>query len=317
MKKVFFILTAFVLLNSCSKNDQPAPIIPVSTCAKVATVNVSQQSDVLQFTMTATTATALFYEISYQFTNSGNIDPNFGSIFSTTTLSVSKEINTLNISTDNTYIFYARAVCEDGSKSGWSTPISLQVTSYCNKPTDLGFSSFGNFWGFTWTGNTDTSYYQVQYGPQNFSLGAGTTIQTNSTYYTGMGMAANTTYDFYVRSYCSSALGWSSWSGPYTYLSVGNQNLCSMPTNLSYIIESTNSQTAWVSLHWAYNGETNFEYTVVPHNQAVTIGTIGAAGTSGWPTINRNRYTSYDYYIRSVCSNGNKTAWAGPLLITL
>lgn len=317
MKKVFFILTAFVLLNSCSKNDQPAPILPVSTCAKVATFNVAQQSDELQFTMTATTASALFYEISYQYANSGNIDPNSGYIFNSNALSFSKQINTLNIATDNTYLFYARAVCEDGSKSGWSTPISVQVTSYCDKPTDLRFAIQGSQLGFTWTGNSGSSYYQVQYGAQGFSLGTGTSVQVNTDYYSGMSMTANTTYDFYVRSYCSSALGWSSWSGPFTYLSVGNQNLCSMPTNLSYIIESTSSQTAWVSLHWAYNGETNFEYTVVPHNQAVTSGTIGTAGIGGWPTINRNRFTSYDFYIRSVCANGNKTAWAGPLLITL
>ena len=318
MKKIFYFLLCLLIILGCSKSENtPTPTPVTDICPKILTFNVSQQTDILAFTLTNNNI-ALLYEVSFLNSANGTTNPDNGQTFTFNSLTFNKEINSLSISPNNTYLFYARAVCSDGTKSAWSTPVSLLIINYCDKPTNLRFELDTLATSrFAWDNSSGATYYQVQYGAQNFVLGTGTITQVNNTYYNGMSMAANTTYDFYVRSFCTNAIGWSSWSGPYTRLSVGNQNLCSLPLNLAYTIESTNSSTAFVSLQWAWNGETNFEYTVVGNGQSPTTGSILTANTSGWPTIYRPRFYTYNFYIRAVCSNGSRTAWAGPKNIIL
>ena len=172
---------------------------------------------------------------------------------------------------------------------------------------------------FAWNSVSGASLYEIQYGLQNFTLGTGTKSQVNSTFYNGMIMAANTTYDFYVRSFCSNSIGWSAWSGPYTYLSVNNQNLCATPFNLSYTIETIGSLSTFFALNWNPNGETNFELTVVGNNQAPTTGIISQFQYSGAsiPVFSKPKNNTYDFYVRAVCADGTKTSWAGPKKIFL
>jgi hypothetical protein len=318
MKKIIFKLVVLsLIITGCSSSSSNDNSNSTNNCGNISSFTVTQQNEKIAFNLVST-ATPLFYEVSVVNSSNSSSGPDFGSINPINSTTQVFDISNLGINPGGTYLFYIRTVCSDGSKSNWSAPKSLAVTSYCHSPYDLGFSGYFEGMGFHWTiDDTNTSYYQVQYGLQGFTLGSGTSVNVNDTHYTGMPMAANSIYDFYVRSYCTSALGWSSWSGPYTYHATANQNLCTLPLNLSYQTESILSQTAWVSLHWNSNGETNFEYVVVNHGASVTTGTVNSADNTGWPTINLSRFTTYDFYMRTVCANGNRTAWTTAKLISL
>lgn len=307
------LLIAF-LFNACSSSDSVTEVVPENPCASVSDLSVIQQGGSLTFTITST-STPTYYEISYLPAGSEN-NPQYGTKKTLTTLSETNSLYDLGISPGNVYLFYARAVCSDDSRSAWTAPKSVTINAFCPDPYDLGIGYYNFGVGFDWSSEYSPSaaHYQVQYGIQGFTLGNGTVVTTNSTYYDAMPMSANTTYDFYVRSFCSTSLGWSSWVGPYSYFSATNQNLCSVPTNLSYNIESYFTTTTAVNFHWAYNGEINFEYKVVRSGSIVVTSTIG---TSGTPTVILPKNATYQVFVRAICSSGTPTAWSTPLSFSI
>ncbi len=313
MKKniLTLVATTFLLItNSCSKskNDE---VVATNTCSSVSSLNVIQQSDLLLFTIVSTSS-PLYYQVSYQ-SASSSPNPDYGNTFIMNSLSQSKTPDELSMGTGGTYIFYARAVCTDGSLSNWSSPKVVTISSFCSRPSNVNYNGGGNY--LSWTNSTGTNTNcQIQYGIHGFTLGNGTTVSITNDYCSGFIMNGNTSYDFYVRSYCSTSQLWSPWSDVYTYLN--STSVCNLPTNLSHQIESTTSTTAYVSLHWSYNGGTNFEYVVVPHGNSISTGTIYTASTSGWPVMILTRSYTYDFYMRTVCSDGSKTSWTSAYLIS-
>lgn len=320
MKNNILSLLIFIsiLIVGCSKSDDNQEQTPINNCAALTSFNVTQQTDALSFTLTSTVP-ALYYEISFLIAQSNDMNPDYGQKIILNNLSETKLINDLSIAANYTYLFYARAICTDGSKSNWSTAKSLLINDFCNSPKNLNFTYSTQGPEFYWDSNDDqTSYYQVQYGPEGFTFGSGATVSLNNDYFNGMPLVANTTYDFYVRSFCTSTLGWSSWSGPYTYLSVSNQNLCSVPTNINYtIVRNGSNQAIGANFTWNYNGENNFEYTIVSPNQTANQGELHSIGTFSTPTYLLTQNTNYHFYVRGVCANGNRTAWSTPKLVNI
>jgi hypothetical protein len=308
MKKTYHLFLIVLTLFSCSKSDD-TPVLPVfNTCNSVSGFIVSQQNDKLQISIT-NNSTPLYYEVSLQQASS-SLNPENGSKFIVNGLTATKDLSELNMTSSTTYVFYIRAICSSSSSSDWSSPQVLTISDYCNSPNNISFS--GNY--LTWGSANYNTNYQVQYGNSGFSLGTGTIYSSSSTYLSGFAMNYNTSYDFYVRSFCSSSNTWSSWIGPYTYLN--QQNACNLPSNLSRQIESISGTYAWVSLHWSYNGGTNFEYIVVPNGSSITNSTIYSASNAGWPVISLHRSYTYDFYMRTVCADGSRTAWTNPYLIS-
>ena len=98
--------------------------------------------------------------------------------------------------------------------------------------------------------------YEVEYGPENFVIGTGTTITTVDTFITIAGLTASTGYDFYVRPLCSSTD-----VGPWSFITTFRTNcgLYTLPyaedfesygTGATYSIDpcwtkGTNSATAY------------------------------------------------------------------------
>jgi hypothetical protein len=318
MYKKIFQLVLFINLLGCSKADNKDQNPVVADCPRVESFGVVQISDELKFSITNSN-TVLFYEVSYVNSLNNPIDPKNGQKFTFNTLTLNKNIGSLSLEPGDTFLFYARAICLDGSKSSWTPPISLMISSYCDKPSNLRFEFSPASESFFWDFNSKVAYSQVQYGKQNFVLGTGTFAQVTNNYYDQMSMEANTNYDFYVRSFCNNSNSWSSWSGPHTHLSTRNQNICIAPTNLSYIIESIGSNTTFFSLQWDADGNKNFEISVVLNGYApdsVNYQSFVYTG-AGWPVLSRTKNKTYDFYVRTVCKDGTKTNWAGPKNITL
>jgi hypothetical protein len=189
-------------------------------------------------------------------------------------------------------------------------------TNLCTKPSNLGLYTLGPEVYFHWDDNNATaaSYYQFEYGITGFSHGSGTVVTTSSTTSSNVSMAAGNAYQFYVNGYCDAIGGYSDWAGPFSYFSNENHNMCLAPSNVQYTIEVNGlSQPVGANFTWSHNGESDFEYMIVANGASPSSGNIHSISFSqGTPTMFLTQNTDYDFYVRAVCKDGNKTSWVGP-----
>ena len=84
-------------------------------------------------------------------------------------------------------------------------PISLSLISTSRSTATIGWTS-------------SLSAYDIEIGPEGFGQGTGTSYTSTSNSVTVNGLSANSYYDAYVRSNCTSAGdGYSAWAGPFTF----------------------------------------------------------------------------------------------------
>lgn len=268
-----------------------------SQCASIQNFTISQNGEDINIAILSTNTLAMYYELSVMQTNSGN-NPDYGQITAITELNSVQNNQDIGLYAGSTYVTYVRAVCTDGSKSNWSTPKAITINEICYKPYDLQAYATSLTWDSNYSSN---SLYQMQYGVSGFTLGTGTTYQTNNEYYNDFPMQANTTYDFYVRVFCSDTNGWSSWSNVKSYYNQTVQNMCTTPSNVVFYNEGSGYKRA----QWNTNGEYNFEYVI-----GSLSGNINTISSGYWPVFYAPSQTSF--YVRAVCANGDKTAWSGP-----
>ena len=92
--------------------------------------------------------------------------------------------------------------------------ILLEVRPECAAPINLSMIASGDdHITLSWTELGTASSWNIEYGPVGFvpGEGYGTTVNASDNPYTVEGLAASTTYDFYVQSDCESE-----WCGPLT-----------------------------------------------------------------------------------------------------
>ena len=113
------------------------------------------------------------------------------------------------------YDFYVRAACGSGDTSQWSGPFTAMTdTPVCAMPTD------GLVTGVTeteatvaWQQGGFTTDWDLEYGPQGFTLGSGTMISgAQSNPWILQGLTPDTDYEVYIRNNC--VLNKSDWLGP-------------------------------------------------------------------------------------------------------
>ena len=313
-KKFLLILAGYIfLLPGCKKTSADI----TATCNAVTGFTVTQQSDTWKFNISAN-STPLYYEVSVVSSSSNPINGDAGQKYVLNSASGALSFFDLgfgSMNTGQTYFLFVRGACSTSNLSAWIGPKSITIDAYCDKPKNIGFD-FYLHWELNSPSNA--SSFQVQYAIKDFTLGTGTIATTNQTHFDGAMLSANTYYDFYVRSSCSSNLGWSEWTGPYTYYSATNLNLCTVPSNLTFDIQRNGSgQAVGAIFHWQFNGESNFEFTVVNPAQDPNTGTISTGGTTTWPVYSLPQNTNFAFYVRAVCLNGNRTSWAGPLAVNI
>lgn len=313
MPKLNFLIRAFIaifLFAGCSKSSSE----PEQLCNSVSSFTAVQQDDALKLVINSG-GTPLYYECVA--IPAGNPGPTNGS--GTYGIAVppnnSLYLKDLFVSS-GTYLIYVRAICTAGP-GNWAAPVTVNINAYCARPFDLTYVD-SYFQGLKWSVDYAASQFQVQYGVKGFSLGSGTIVTTVATNFDDARMNANTNYDFYVRAGCGS--GWSSWVGPFTFLSTGIKNLCTAPSNVNYAVITSGGTPVGASFTWSYNGEKKFEYTGVFQGAPIgsnTIYTYNASAGNPPITMTASRNTNYDFYIRAVCTDGSKTAWVGPTLFNI
>lgn len=88
---------------------------------------------------------------------------------------------------------------------------------------------------------------------------------------------------------------------------------CFAPNNLSAVTNfSTSAQLSWVELGIASNWEVEYDTSGFTLGQGNTINTSSNPLTLNGLTPN----TTYDFYVRSVCSPGDSSSWVGPYTFT-
>ena len=138
--------------------------------------------------------------------------------------SASTVINGLISTTD--YDFYIRTRCSATSYSSWIGPVSVGSSAVsCAEPNDmLVLRSLTDDTKATisWSIGGSENRWEIQYGVEGFGLGtsAGTILASTTTTKIISNLLANSGYDFYLRSKCSSTES-SAWVGPYTIPPVG------------------------------------------------------------------------------------------------
>ena len=67
----------------------------------------------------------------------------------------------------------------------------------------------------SWTAGDSETAWNIEYGPEGFTQGTGTTVAVTTNPYTITGLSSNTSYDVYVQADCGTST--SDWVGPYTF----------------------------------------------------------------------------------------------------
>lgn len=144
--------------------------------------------------------------------------------------------------------------------------VYVEEAPTCPAPSGLLMdSSSTNSITASWTSNATGTSWLIEYGPQGFTPGTGTTVVASTNPFTITGLNAATGYDVYVAEICS-ATDTSQFAGP-TFM---NTTLCSASNLCWYYLDLEDS--------WG-DGWNGAEVTVFQNG--VPVGTFGSAFTTG------------------------------------
>jgi hypothetical protein len=94
--------------------------------------------------------------------------------------------------------------------------IMIDVAPDCQAPTALGVINVTNSSAdLVWTETGTAMAWDVEWGPSGYSPGTGFQFSSATSPFPITGLTGNTTYEFYVRSFCNPL--YSEWSGPYAF----------------------------------------------------------------------------------------------------
>lgn len=299
----FATLFAFVLLMGCSGGDDGG-----SNCGKVESVSFN-----------ALPASVILYFTSGNNANSFKVEygpTGFAQGTGTSIITSNTQVEITGLVPSTTYDFYITGIC---SASESSAPYKLSsVTTQASQCTGTTSVQFAQLYPneielqFAYSGGSP-EYYEVEYGPAGFALGTGTKVTTSfgTASKTLTGIQASTTYDFHVRSYCSSGE-----KTPYTKFSYTTMNGCPKPFNLSsWIVSgSCNSGTATRAFSWSYLSGTPQSYTISIVQDATDNPAAGNTFETSTTGISiSNMFCNWRvFYVKANCTGTDSSEWAGP-----
>lgn len=306
-------LFSLFLFNSCDGDIEPldpALLIPTpSLCDPPAFFRVSSfiNNNTVRIEWDKTSGNE--WEIEYGV--SGFTIGNGTSVDFTSTSSL---INGLNATVD--YDFYIRTKCADDDYSVWVGPVSPGIELVtCTAPTNVSavrLATDATKVTVTWVGAPDGNSWQVQYGNAGFTIGSGTILASATQSKVVTNLLATASYDFYVRSNCDANQN-STWVGPIV-VNAGGSSACTAPTNFNAVRSATDSSQA--TLSWTPGGNVS-TWEIQYGNVGFTAGN-GTSVTASTSTkvLTGLQTTSYDFYVRAVCSGTGNSSWVGPITIS-
>lgn len=170
--------------------------------------------------------------------------------------------------------------CESGGSSSdfyndlLLDDVEVMELPTCPKPSNLAATNLtASGADIAWVENGTATNWQIQYGPQGFMVGTGTTVSTASNPTTLTTLNASSTYGVYVRSICSPG-DTSQWVGPVNFATA-----CATIT--PPWIESFNSGSTPIC--WTEFGSESWRYTTSAGYAAANAGDhTGNNGNYAW-----------------------------------
>ena len=175
----------------------------------------------------------------------------------------------------------------------------------CLSPANISgaFTSSTNV-TLTWTPADGESSWQIQYGVTGFAFGTGAQTNATSSTFTISGLQSGNSYDFWIRSVCSSE-EFGDWSGPFT-IAPPNPN-CATPSGLTVVRNPGNTSA---TVNWTAGGtETSWQVLYVAAGFSPSVG-ITLSATSKPFTVSNLTNESYDFYVRAKCSDNEFSSWS-------
>lgn len=310
--KNFISLGILLSLLSCSKDKKVE-----NTLSKINDFKVSQNLGELKFN----------YEVEGQFDEyviSYDLEENTpsggsGDKMSTTNPEETiKPINQLNIQFGQKYAFYIQGKNNNGGESEWYGPEYLDFPFLCETPYNLKVTKH-NLITLKWSIDNHTvgaSEFEVEYGLEGFTPGTGSVVEASTVKTSDFEIHKDNSYDMYVRGYCGSAFQWSDWSDKVTFQATKNINACIPPIidqlEVKSNVNSSGSVFRYISFKWINTGNNKKGEIVImksglPVEDGVITDITNVENNYGGPAFQEGE--SYDFHIRSVCLNGERTDW--------
>ncbi|WP_162182441.1 fibronectin type III domain-containing protein [Lacinutrix jangbogonensis] len=157
----------------------------------------------------------------------------------------------------------------------------------------------------TWQADINASNFEIEIATDiNFTNVIDSAILTDN-FFSASNLEYNTTYFWHVRSVndCLTTM----YSNTFEFLTS-----CIAPSNIT--VSNVLIDTAEIS--WTENGNAStWEVEIVLSNTAPSgVGVITASNP--YLATNLNSFTTYDVYVRSICSGSNFSTWEGPISFT-
>lgn len=192
---------------------------------------------------------------------------------------------------------------------GWIAEVSCENAVTCPRPSSITVN-YNNPTNVTvdWTENGTATQWEVLALPAN----SGTPTSTTTGTITSVKPYVFTTltdsfYTFYVRAVCSPTEN-SSWSNPFAF----PMPACTTPT-----VSVSNVSAYSAIINWQTIGTTQYEVLLLPAGSPTPLSSAtGIIAPSPYTVTGLNQTSTYDVYIRTICSASYSTDWATPVTFT-
>jgi uncharacterized repeat protein (TIGR03806 family) len=179
------------------------------------------------------------------------------------------------------------------------------VAAVCDTATNISSNSITNNSAIiTWNTTNSSGQHTLEYGLSGFTIGSGTIVSATDTDATLTALQANTTYDVYIQTSCSST-NISTQTDAFSFTTSPNP-ICNPVTNVSSSSITHNSTT----ITWETT-DALAQHTIEYGVSGFTIGngiTISESDTDAELTELLGN-TTYDVYIKSTCSTNFESVY--------
>ncbi len=160
-----------------------------------------------------------------------------------------------------------------------------------------------------WSAAAAVGGYELECGLAGFAQGTGTQVALTNNTYTLTGLAANTAYDVYVRTVCSDTV-YGDWNMlQFTTL----PDTCSSIVGLTAVPDIHEAAISWNTTGTVASYE--LEYGPVGFTQGT--GSLVSTANNTYSLSNLDANSSYDVYVRTVCTDTIYGDWGSLQFTTL
>ena len=265
----------------------------INTCTTPTSISYSGVTTNSAYLSWPAATSATSYELSYRQSSSSTWTIITGISGTSYTLS--------GLSAGTSYYIQIRDYCS--SSAAWATTYATNsfttLPPSCAAPGSLSSSSITtSSANISWPSVTFASNYELSYKSSSSSTWTTVSSLIYGTSWTLTGLAAGTTYNIRIRTYCSTGLAWST----YVSNSFTTSAACATPSSVGYYsVSGHGANVSWSS------SATTFNLRLRPSG-AITWWPYSWTGTSvAFSGLSLS--TCYEFETQAICS-GTSSAWS-------